>query len=339
MPDYGKVDADFFDEYIYPHLGASRDEVRLGPTAGVDFGVVEVDDSALVVATDPLSILPALGFERAATFALDIVLADVAVSGISPQYLSISFTLPPEMTDEEFATVWQAIDEKATDLGVSVVTGHTARYEGCEYPWVGGASVFALGNPDDIVRPNGTQPGDDVIVTTGPAVEAVGLLTTLFGEQMDLPEATLTMATDGLAETGTVRDALTAATTGPVTAMHDATECGLQGALTEIAESAGVRLDIDRSAVPTKPAVQEVCSYLDIEPWHATSSGTLLITVRPEGTESVIKALRDRGTTAAVIGTASDGSGAYIDSERVRHPSVDPSWAVYAEYADQQTDN
>lgn len=333
MPDYGKIDADFFEEHIHPHLGASREEVRLGPTPGVDFGIIDTDAASLVVATDPISILPELGFERAARFALDIVLADVAVSGLSPQYLSITFTLPPHMTDEEFATVWQAIDEEATDLGVSVVTGHTARYEGCEFPWVGGATAFALGEPDDIIRPDGTRPGDRVVVTTGPAVEAVGLLTTLFGDEMAVSAETLTTAKKRLAETETVRDALTAATAGPVTAMHDATEGGLQGALTELAGSAGVRLNIDSEAVPMRPGVSDVCNYFEIDPWHATSSGTLLITARPEGVETVVNALEDRGTTAAVIGTASEGSGTYIDNTPVEHPTVDPSWEVYAEYA------
>lgn len=335
MPDYGKIDAGFFEKYIYPHLGAESEAIRLGPMPGVDFGVVDVGTSALVVATDPISILPALGFERAARFALDIVLADVAVSGLSPQFLSISFTLPPEMTDEQFATVWRAIDEAATDLGVSVVTGHTARYEGCAYPWIGGATAFALGDPDDIVRPNGTQPGDRIVVTTGPAVEAVGLLTTLFGDRMDLPDTTVETARKRLAETNSVRDALTAAAAAPVTAMHDATECGLQGALTELADSAGVKLEIDSTAVPMKPAVSEVCEFLDINPWHATSSGTLLITVSQHHTNSVVTALNDRETTAAAIGTAHDGTGVFIDGKRVEHPKADPSWAVYAEYSTQ----
>lgn len=334
MPDYGKIDAEFFEEYVHPNLGAVRDDVRLGPTPGVDFGVIDVNDSALVVATDPISILPSLGFGRAARFALDIVLADVAVSGIAPQFLAVSFTLPPTMTDEEFATVWRAIDETATDLGVSVVTGHTARYEGCEYPWIGGATAFALGDHEDVVRPDGTRPGDRIIVTTGPAVEAVGLLTTLFGDQMELSDATLTTARRRLSETNTVQDALAAARES-VTAMHDATECGLQGALTELAASTGLRLEIDSTAVPTKPAVEDVCAHLDIDPWHATSSGTLLITAPEESAERVVETLTDRGTSAAVVGTAHTGTGTYIDGTRAEHPETDPSWAVYADYATQ----
>jgi len=51
MPAHGKVDSDFLRQVVYPHLGADREEVRLGPTHGVDFGVVEVGGKALVVAT------------------------------------------------------------------------------------------------------------------------------------------------------------------------------------------------------------------------------------------------------------------------------------------------
>ncbi|PSP74581.1 hydrogenase expression protein [Halobacteriales archaeon QH_9_66_26] len=333
MADYGKVDAEFFEEHIYPCLGADRADIALGPQHGVDFGVIEIDGRGVVIATDPISVLPRLGFERAGRFALDVVLADVAVSGLPPSHLSINFALPPGMTDEEFATLWKAIDREATDLGTSVVAGHTARYEGCAFPWVGGATALAVGDPDEIVRPDGARSGDRLVLTTGPGVEAVGLLTTLFGDRMDLPEETLDIAKERFDDTDTVRDALAAAAAGPVTAMHDVTEGGLENALRELADSAGVRLDVDREAVPLRPGVEPVCEYLDIDPWTASSSGTLLVAVEPDGVESVLAALDDRGTIAAVVGSVAEGSGAFVDGERIDPPSVDSSWGVYADYA------
>lgn len=337
MPEYGKIDSAFFTEHIYPHLGAEREEVRLGPRHGVDFGIIEIGDRSLVVATDPISVLPQLGFERAARFALDVVLADVAVSGLPPAYLSIEFTLPPEMTDTEFATLWETIDREATDLDMGIVAGHTARYEGCAYPWIGGATALAVGREEEIVRPDGARPGDELVLTTGPAVEAVGLLTTLFGDEMELPETTVETARERFAEARTVRDALAAAAAGPVTAMHDVTEGGLQNALCEMAVGAGVRLDVERSAVPMRPGVEPVCAYLDIDPWKATSSGTLLLAVDSDGVESVLGALEARGTTAAVVGSVAEGTGAYVDGDRLEPPATDPSWAVYAEYAADDT--
>jgi hydrogenase maturation factor len=332
-PPLGKIAPDFFDRHVAPNLGADRSDVALGPTHGVDFGLLDVDGTAMAVATDPLSVLPALGFERAGRFALDIVLADVAVSGLSPSHLCVGFTLPPEMRDEEFAALWRAIDREASALGVSVVTGHTARYAECSYPWVGAATAMAVGDHGDVVRPDGLSPGDELVVTKGPGVEATGLLTTLFPDAFDLPAEVLATAQARLDEARCVRDAATAAAAGPVTAMHDATEGGLQGALCEVAAGAGVRLDVDRAAVPLRPGVAEVCAYLDVDPWTVTTAGTLVVGVAEGGGDAVVRALEDRGTPAAVVGRASDGAGVYLDDERVEHPRTDPSWAAYERLA------
>ncbi|WP_049921609.1 AIR synthase family protein [Halopiger djelfimassiliensis] len=329
MSDLGKIDRQFFDRRIAPNLGADRDDVVVGPQHGVDFGVLEIGGQALVTATDPLSILPSLGLERAARFALDLVLADVAVSGVPPSHLSICFTLPESMTDEEFATVWETMHAACRDLGVAVVTGHTARYSDPSHPWVGAATAMGVGDPDAIVRPDGARVGDRLLLTTGPAVEAVGLLSTLFPDRIDLPDDVLADAQDRLEEVHCVRDALTAAASGPVTAMHDVTEGGLAGALNEMADGAGVRFSIDRDAVPMRPGVREVCEVLEMDPWAATSCGSLAIAVDPAGVDDVTAALEDRGTVAD-IGRVEAGTGVVVDGERLEHPSVDQSWGAYA---------
>lgn len=330
MPDTGKIDADTFDRYIASRLGANRPDVQTGPAPGVDFGVVDLGTRALVLATDPISILPELGPERAGRFAVRFVLADVAVSGLAPAHLSISLTLPPSLAAETFDAVWAGVDAECRELGVSVTTGHTGRYAGASLPWVGGATALAVGDPADVVRPDGARPGDDLLVTRGPAVEATGLLTTLFPDGVDLPPETLATAQARLDEASCVRDALTAAVAGPVTAMHDATEGGLYGAFAEMAASAGVRFSVDRDRVPIRPGVAEACAALDIDPWTATTSGSLVMAVDPSGSEDVIAALDDRGTPVARIGRVAEGEGAYADGERIDPPSVDASWAAYS---------
>ena len=335
MPNLGKADRTFLADRVLPTLGADRDDVAVGPAHGVDFGLLDIGGRAVAIATDPVSILPALGFERAGRFALEFVLADVAVSGLAPSHLAVAFTLPPEMDDESFSRVWGAIDDEATDLGVSIVTGHTARYSGCSFPWVGGATALAVGDHREVIRPDGARVGDDILVTNGPAVETTGLLSTLFPDAIGLDDPALSTAQARLDEASCVRDAMTvsAAGNGGVHAMHDATECGLYGAFAEVAASAGVRLEVSTESVPVRPGVREACDALGIDPWTAGTGGTLVIAVDPDHTAAVRDALDAEDTAVGVAGTVERGSGVVVDGEEVTHPEVDPAWAAYEELA------
>ncbi len=329
MPQRGKISYDFFDSQIARRLGADRSDVALGPQHGIDFGVVDVGGTALVMATDPVSVLSELGFERAGRFAVRIVLADVAVSGLAPSHLAISFSLPPEMTDEEFSKLWGAIHEECRSLGVSVLTGHTARYAGCSYPWVGAATAMAVGDHEAIVRPDGAQVGDDLVLTTGPAVEACALFASLFADQIDCSTDRLSRLAGRLDELDAVRDALAAADAGGVNAMHDVTEGGLVGALHEMASGAGCQFAVDRECVPTDPDVEALCETLGMDAWRATSSGSLLLAVDPDSTAAVVETLTAHGTTTARIGQAQHGAGVLLDGTPTKPPSGDSSWPVY----------
>jgi hydrogenase expression/formation protein HypE len=336
MSDLGKIDSAFFEEVIYPHLGADRDDVAIGPTHGVDFGVLDVGGRALVVATDPISIIPELGYRRAGQIAVDIVLVDAAVSGIAPTHLAVNLSLPPTLSDDDLAAMWRGISDHAENLGVSIVAGHTARYADIDTTWVGAGTAMGVGDHDDVIRPDGARPGDAVVLTTGPAAEVAGLFATLFGDQLDLPESDLDAARERVDDIPAVGDALTAADAGGVTAMHDATEGGIQGGLVEMARGAGVRFDVDRAAVPVAPGVAAVCGAIDVDPWRVTSAGSLLMTVDPAAAAGVVEALEESGTRAAVVGRASEGTGVYVDGERVEHPGADPSWDAFARFADRE---
>lgn len=325
----GKIDAETFERVIAGRLGADRADVTLGPTAGVDFGVFEVGGRAVVTATDPLSFLPALGHERAGRLALDIVLTDVAVSGVAPTHATVSLTLPPALEDDTFEGIWKGIDAHARDLGVSIVSGHTGYYPDIESSWVGGATAFGVGDPEAVVRPDGARAGDAIVVSTGPAAEVTGLFSTLFPDALDLDAETVARARSCVDDIAAVEDALAAHAAGRVTAMHDATEGGVVGGLAEMAAGAGVRIDVEADAVPVREGVTAVCEAAGVDPWRVTSCGTLLIAVDPDDAEAVVAALEARGTPAAVAGRASEGEGLYVDGERAEVPAVDGSWAAF----------
>ncbi|MFB6085300.1 MAG: AIR synthase family protein [Halodesulfurarchaeum sp.] len=325
----GKVDRDFFEAVIAGRLGATRTDVDLGPTFGADFGLLSVGDRALAIATDPVFVLRDLGLERAAWFAVHVVLSDVAISGLPPSHLAVTLALPPGTDPATVETIWSVVDREARELGVSIVTGHTGAYAGAAFPTIGAGTALAVGDPEQVVRPTGAVPGDRLLVTRGPAIETTGILATVFGEDLALPKATVEAARERFWDTSPVRAAGVAASAGPVTAMHDATEGGLANALHELAHASGVGLSVQSESVPVLDGVEAVCSHLEIDPWTASSSGTVLATVAPEGVSPVIEALEKAGIPVAEIGTVTDSGDVLVDGDPIAVPETDPFWPTY----------
>mgnify|MGYP002276666365 CR=1 FL=1 len=334
MDGIGKVDAEFLAATVYDRVGAAREDVAVGPGHGIDFGVVTVGEQAVAMAADPLFVPLELGVERAAWYGLHIVLSDVALSGLAPTHLAVTVTLPADADLDTFAAVWTHVHEAAAAENVAIATGHTGRYEGCGYPYIGGGTAMAVGDPADVIVPTDAAPGDAVLVTQGPAVETVGVLATRFGDRLPVDDATLAAARDRFWEISVVDDARIAADTGAVTAMHDATERGLDNAFHELAAAAGVALDVDRAAVPVGPGVQAVCEALDIDPWTASSEGTVVLTVDPDGVDAVLEAFAAADVRAARVGTVREGTGVTVDGAPLSEPTTDPFWAAYTRLAD-----
>jgi hydrogenase expression/formation protein HypE len=327
--DSGKASRDFFADHIAGRTGADREDVVLGPTYGADFGAVTVGDQVLAMATDPVFVLRDLGLERAAWFAFHICVSDVALSGLPPAHLAVDLNLPPGTDTETFDAIWDVFDREARALGASITTGHTGTYEGCAFPTVGGATALAVGDREDLVLPTGARPGDRVVVTKGPAIESTGVLAVLFGEDLPLDAETVAAAERRFEEISPVRDALTAAAAGEVTAMHDATERGLANGFHELAAASDVRLAVERDAVPVGPGVREVCEYFGIDPWTTSSEGTVVLTVDPDTASDVLAALHAEGIRAADVGVAEDGAGVTVDGEPLAEPESDPLWDAY----------
>lgn len=326
----GKVDRAFFDAFIEGRLGADRADVRLGPTYGADFGLLSIDDRALAVATDPVFVLRDLGLERGAWFAFHVVLSDVSLSGLSPSHLAVDLALPPDTDPETFETIWSVFDAEARELGVSIVTGHTGAYAGASFPTIGAATALAVGDPNAVVLPTGAEPGDRLLVTKGPAIETTGILATVFGTDLDLPDETIAGARKRLFDTSPVEDARVAVAAGPVTAMHDATEGGLATALHELGHASDVGLVVESESVPVMEGVEAVCSHFGIDPWEASSSGTVLVTVAPSGVNDVLEALETAGIPAADVGRVTGKQAEIVvDGDPLSVPETDPFWPTY----------
>jgi hydrogenase expression/formation protein HypE len=343
----GKATAEMFEQVILRRLGAKDADVLVGPEHGVDVGVVRVADGvAMALTADPVFVVPAYGWDRAAWFAVHILASDAATSGLPLRWMAVDLNLPPEITDDELTALWDAFHRTCEEIGIAIVTGHTARYEGCHWPMVGGAVCMAAGPEDRYVTPKMARPGDAVVVTKGAAIEATALFAATFPERLAKGVGEdVVKAADSLFERMTVVPEAAVAREfglrdGGVTSMHDATEGGVFGGLTEVAAASRVGMRVELAAIPVRSEVRAVCEHVGMDPYTSISEGTLICTVVTDRARAFVSALADAAIDGVVVGEVTGperGTVLVTDTgeEPLEHPGLDPFWGAFGRWAEE----
>ena len=349
MPEIGKISPQIFNEVIFPRLGARSDKVLVGPQHGVDVGIVNIGGKAVSFTCDPVFIVPQYGWERAAWFAIHIIASDSVTSGLKPKFLSIDLNLPMEMTKKQLEVMWAVMHQQCEQMGINIITGHTARYENCQYPMVGGATLTGVGELNEYVTPHFAKAGDKIIITKGPAIEASGIFATMFPKLLEgkFGSDFIKRAENIFYKMSVVEDATTAITVGVrdngITSMHDATECGVWGGLYEVAQAAGLGARIEKDKIVVEDCVPEICQFFGIDPYASISEGTLIASCRPDKADKVVNVLAKKGIRSSVVGELTDARRGMIlveggNERKLLHPIVDPFWKAFYEAAQKYKD-
>ena len=282
----------------------SDPRVALGPKPGEDAALIDFGDRYLVAKTDPIT----FATDLIGWYVVNVNANDLAVMGATPKWLLATLLLPEGTPQSAVAGIFGQLRDACSELGVTLVGGHTEITYGLDRPIAVGAMLGEVDKARAVLS-SGVQPGDALLLTKGIAVEGTSILAreardVLLEEGVD-PQL-LDSAAGMLFDPGisVLEDARAALEYGEVHAMHDPTEGGLSGALYELAAASGVGLDIDADAIPVLPECRRLCDALGIDPLGLISSGALLAAVAPESANAVIAALSDAGIPASLIGEA-----------------------------------
>ena len=89
--------------------------------------------------------------------------------------------------------------------------------------------------------------------------------------------------------------------------MHDPTEGGLLGGLVELARASNVGFRVEEELIPVARETVEICSSLGVDSLSLISSGVLLVTVKPEGEQEALEAIKSVGVNCTTIGRITSG--------------------------------
>jgi hydrogenase maturation factor len=281
------------------------------PGVGVDAAVIDMGDRYLVAKTDPIT----FATDAVGWYAVHVNANDIAAMGATPRFFLATVLLPAGLADLAMAeTILQSIHAAATSLGILVCGGHTEITHGLSRPVVVGQMLGECA-PEQLVRPAGLRPGHALLLTKGLAIEGTAVMARERRQELvqrGYAAAFLDRAAAFLTAPGisVVADARIATSAGRVAAMHDPTEGGVATAIAEMAQAAGLGVEIDADALPIAAETRQLCAEFGLDPLGVLSSGALLIGCPQEDADAVLDSLAQASIQANRIGHAtSPGSG------------------------------
>jgi hydrogenase maturation factor len=278
----GKVSRKVFERSVFPFIPVDEEP-------GLDGNTIRLNGRTVVAHSPSIGVpLDALGF-----FAFHYAATNVACRFGRPTHMVTGIYMPLRTGESDLRTIVKGLGDEARKYNVKVVAGQTATYHGLGIPLVT-ATCFGEENR----RATPPSEGDAIILIGEIGGEAVWLKRLSEGRR------------DGRWRGFTPLEAtLRLQGCQGVKLMHDISEGGVVGALLEVSENCGLRMEIDSSVIP----LAEEASSLGEEVLRAPTYGTLLTVVSSDGLDTVISKLKDEGYTCTPLCEMKKGKGLFVD--------------------------
>ena len=298
-------------------------------------GAETTDDAAVYRLSDDLALVATLDFITPVVddpyvfgqIAAANALSDVYAMGARPIFALNVVNFPRETLPlEQLGLIVKGGADKAAEAGIAILGGHSVDDPEPKY----GLVALGVVHPDRVITNRAARVGD-ALVLTKPL--GIGIITTALKRDA-APPAAIESAVSSMAALN--RSASEAMVRVGVSAATDVTGFGLLGHLAELSRASGVGARIEAASVPVIPDARPLAragfipggsrrnleAVADFVSWNealdeparltladAQTSGGLLISVPRDRLATLIDALREADTSAAVIGEVVAGVG------------------------------
>lgn len=314
----GKLSPTDLERIVFPYLGVRRPDVLLRAAVGEDSAIIDFGDWVCVLSTDPIT----GAAKNAGWLSVHVSCNDVAANGAEPVGVLVTLLLSEKAEEGELRSLMEEVHLAASELKIEVLGGHTEVTPGLVSTII---STTAIGKAprSRYVTSSGARPGDALLLTKSAGLEGTAILATDFESVLrdQVSAESLARAQAFRQEISVVPEGIAAAE-GGATAMHDATEGGVLGAIHEMITAAGVGVEVWADAIPVREETRIICGLFQADPLKLISSGALLISC-PDG-EQMVSRLSRLGVPAGVIGRVTEG-GRWVVSGGRRH-QLQPSY-------------
>ncbi|MDR1509847.1 MAG: hydrogenase expression protein [Synergistaceae bacterium] len=275
----GKLSAEALARSVFGALGAPRPEVLIGPAVGEDAAVIRwTAGKFLVFASDPV-----VGAAKGAgKLLVRVNVNDIASKGGEPAYIAVTIISPPSMGEEFVSSIMREIHEECLRNGIAIVGGHTEFNDMYDRPVL---SAALIGTAERLFSARDIRSGDGIYVTGHIGIEGMAILALDRPDLLRgiLSEDEIASVAGWMDETSVLEESRLLRKCASF--MHDPTEGGFRGGLSEICRLSGLSADIDEDAVPIHEYTSRAARALGFDPKSLVASGGMLAVIGEDKTK------------------------------------------------------
>ncbi len=274
-----------------------------------DSAVLFIGDRKLCFTTDSYVVSPVFfpGGDIG-SLAVHGTVNDLAVCGGKPLYMSTGFILEEGFPFASLTKIVHSMAEAAGRAGIKIVTGDTKVVSrGAVDGIFINTSGIGLIEYEGLLSVKSIK-SDDVIIVNGTIGDHGAAI--IKGRENLRFEADI--LSDSAPLHGLITEILKA---GPnIHCMRDATRGGLGAILAEIAQNAGIRIDISERDIPVNENVRGICEILGLDPIFLANEGKIVVFCPAVDADKVLEVMKahEFGKNAAIIGSVESGQGRVV---------------------------
>lgn len=306
----GKLSSKELSQLIISKTTSHRNEVLLSAGIAEDCAAIK-SDGIILLTSDPIT----GATKNSGKLAILISANDIASAGGEPFCCLLTIIATTDSTAEDVAVIMNEANEMAEKLNIDIVGGHTEFSDSVNRTIV---SCTMLGKAENMITTNGAKVGDSIVVTKTVGIEATAILAYDFETKLKecgLTDKEIECAKKYFDDISVIKEGRIAVECG-VNSMHDITEGGIYGAITELCEASQVGAEIDTKSIPLSDLTIKICNILNLEPYRLISSGSMIMTTSKP--EILIEKLEKNGIRATVVGKIVDGNNVFADDNGVK---------------------
>ncbi|MCM1326880.1 MAG: AIR synthase-related protein [Bacteroidales bacterium] len=333
----GKISESVLKHSILHQIHTKNDEVLEGAGIGEDcalFAFSKEEAVAVSVREAAVATKAALDFADTEKVSMAHLIQkcanNLAARGAKPIAAMIVLLLPQTAEPEDVKKLMEEAEETCAGLSMQIAGGQTRVSKAVTAP-LAMVSGYGTVSGQNYAALKAVKPGQAIVLSKWAGLEGTAILARKYKDRLGARyPAYLAEEAKGFDKyLSVIPEAATAMKSG-VCAMHDASEGGIFASLWELAEGAGIGLDIDLRKIPLRQETVEICECCGVNPYELLSGGCLIMVT--ENGERLIEALEAEGIPAAMVGRTTDSNDRILhNGEEVRYMNRPQTDALYKE--------